>query len=409
MTDQDIIRLVQGPREPVSYSPCQVEMLDLLQDFKLVFPVVSVILLFKWWYSGSSKPPYPPGPRPSLISGNSKDLTMTLPWLKYTELAKQYGNIVHLRNYNEHIVIVNTLEDAIALFEKRSRVYSDRPAVLMIEMMGWDFNTALVQYGDKWRRHRKLFQQNFTKAMVQKTQEPTQIAKIHEFLNNLLVAPDDIMTDFRTLAAGIVMATVYDSKISHSEVERFANISEIAVVKLGESFFPGAVIANAFPILRYLPGWFPGAGFKRFGMGCKVYTEEMQNVPFQYVKEQMDAGIEVSSLTARLLQQKTEDPTFALGEAEGDIKAVAATGFAASAAGTFLYAMVSNLEAQKKAQEEIDAVIGNKRLPNFSDRESMPYLEAVFREVMRWHPMLPLCISHATSEDDIYNGYLIPK
>lgn len=74
-----------------------------------------------------------------------------------------------------------------------------------------------------------------------------------------------------------------------------------------------------------------------------------------------------------------------------------------------MYAMVLNIEAQNKAQEEIDTVIGTTRLPEFSDRPNLPYVEAIFREVMRWHPVLPLGVSHATSEDDIYNGYFIPK
>jgi len=46
-------------------------------------------------------------------------------------------------------------------------------------------------------------------------------------------------------------------------------------------------------------------------------------------------------------------------------------------------------EAQKKAQTEIDRVIGRNRLPNFEDQDSLVYVEALVREVMRWHPALP--------------------
>ncbi|KAG6918154.1 hypothetical protein DXG01_016139 [Tephrocybe rancida] len=220
------------------------------------------------------------------------------------------------------------------------------------------------------------------------------------------------------------MATVYDDKISELEVERFAKIAETAATKLSESFFPGAVAVNALPFLRYLPAWFPGAGFHKFAAECKVCTDEMRNFPFRYVKEKMvrtqhywlgfhgntlnqDAGIEVSGLAARLLQQKNDDSTWPHEEA--DIKAVAAATFTVSAIEIFFYAMVVNSDAQKKAQDEIDRVVGNKRLPDFSDRQSMPYLEAVYREVMRWYPGTPLGVSRATSEDDVYNGYFIPK
>ncbi|KAG6918162.1 hypothetical protein DXG01_016147 [Tephrocybe rancida] len=381
----------------------------------LIYVIASlpVVLVFKWWYTLSSRLPYPPGPKPSLIAGNSAGVATTLPWLKYTEWAKQYGDIVHFRIFNEHVVVVNTVKDAIAMFDKRSRIYSDRPEMIMIELMGWDFNASLIRYGDKWRRHRRLFQQNFNKATVQITQEPTQTVKVYECLNRLLVAPDDFIAHFRTVTAAIVMATVYDNKISEAEVERFAGLAETAVTKLSESFFPGAVSVNALPFLRHLPTWFPGAGFHKLAAECKVCTDEMQNYPFRHVQEKMASGDEVSGLLARLLQRKTDNPEWAHEEA--DIKGVAATSFVGgaettvSAIETFLYAMVVSYEAQKKAQDEIDSIVGNKRLPDFSDRESMPYLEAVFREVMRWHPVTPLGVSHAPSEDDIYKGYFIPK
>ena len=47
-------------------------------------------------------------------------------------------------------------------------------------------------------------------------------------------------------------------------------------------------------------------------------------------------------------------------------------------------------EAQKKAQAEIDAVIGADRLPTFTDRDSLPFVEAVIKEALRWHAVIPL-------------------
>ena len=47
-------------------------------------------------------------------------------------------------------------------------------------------------------------------------------------------------------------------------------------------------------------------------------------------------------------------------------------------------------EVQKKAQAEIDAVIGPDRLPDFQDRPSLPYINAVVKESMRWHLVAPL-------------------
>lgn len=61
-----------------------------------------------------------------------------------------------------------------------------------------------------------------------------------------------------------------------------------------------------------------------------------------------------------------------------------------SALGTFFLAMLANPEAQRKAQVEIDAVVGNGHLPDFDDEESLPYVSAVVKEVLRWRSVTPI-------------------
>ncbi|OCK92857.1 uncharacterized protein K441DRAFT_614020 [Cenococcum geophilum 1.58] len=59
-------------------------------------------------------------------------------------------------------------------------------------------------------------------------------------------------------------------------------------------------------------------------------------------------------------------------------------------------------EAQEKAHEEIDRVIGDERLPEWEDRENLPYIHC-------WLPSVPLgTVPHATSRDEEYMGYKIP-
>ena len=47
-------------------------------------------------------------------------------------------------------------------------------------------------------------------------------------------------------------------------------------------------------------------------------------------------------------------------------------------------------DVQAKAQAELDTVVGNERLPSFNDRDSLPYINAVCKEVLRWHSVTPL-------------------
>ena len=93
--------------------------------------------------------------------------------------------------------------------------------------------------------------------------------------------------------------------------------------------------------------------------------------------------------------------------------------------GLFL-AMALYPEVQKKAQAEIDAVIGPNRLPDFEDHPSLPYINAVVKEAIRWHSVTPFgevffiitvyiiltrseAVPHMSTNDDEYDGYYIPK
>lgn len=66
-------------------------------------------------------------------------------------------------------------------------------------------------------------------------------------------------------------------------------------------------------------------------------------------------------------------------------------------------------EVQKAAQDEIDRVVGRDRLPTFADRKDLKYIEAMVNEVFRWHPVAPMGLPHTSTEDDLCEGYLIPK
>lgn len=80
-----------------------------------------------------------------------------------------------------------------------------------------------------------------------------------------------------------------------------------------------------------------------------------------------------------------------------------------SATGLFLYLIAQNPHVQRKAQEEIVRVIGHNRLPVLTDRPDLPYIEAIYRETFRCHPPLGIGLPHSPVEDDIVDGYFLPK
>jgi cytochrome P450 len=71
--------------------------------------------------------------------------------------------------------------------------------------------------------------------------------------------------------------------------------------------------------------------------------------------------------------------------------------------------MVAFPDVQKKAQAELDKVVGRGKLPTFADYGHLPYIRALVKETLRWKPVAPLGVSHRLIQDDTYEGYHIPK
>ncbi|KAK7049406.1 hypothetical protein VNI00_006007 [Paramarasmius palmivorus] len=282
----------------------------------------------------------------------------------------------------------------------------------MVKLLGWhEISTAFLPYGDDWRAHRRLYQKGFrSDAALQYFH--IQADKVREFLANVLRQPDDFMSHTRTLSAAIVMAIVYGHDVAPT-ADRFVEIAEKAVGTLSELTSPSGSVVNLFPSLRFLPGWLPGCGFKQRAAESRLLVSEMTNVPFESVRKDMAIGVAKPSLLARLLED--HDMKGGGGLQEEYIKRIAATAYGAGAETTaslletFFLAMTLHPTVQEKAQKEIEHILGKDQLPTLEDRSRLPYIEAIYRETIRWSPIVPLAIPHCTVADDIVDGYFIPK
>ncbi|CCO32744.1 O-methylsterigmatocystin oxidoreductase Short=OMST oxidoreductase [Rhizoctonia solani AG-1 IB] len=124
-------------------------------------------------------------------------------------------------------------------------------------------------------------------------------------------------------------------------------------------------------------------------------------------------NIEHASYTSKLLQAKG-----GIDASPEDIDLVKWTAGAMYLAGSsttthvimvFFLMMALYPEVARRAQEEIDTVVGRGRIPDFPDRELLPYVEALLQEVMRISPPSALGLPHTALEDIDFQGYRIPK
>ncbi|KAF5360049.1 hypothetical protein D9758_007624 [Tetrapyrgos nigripes] len=403
--------------------------------YALIFSGLVLYVLASWSLRharSSHRLPYPPGPKPrNFITGNMGDFPKAYkPYLEYMKMGKQYGSdLIHMEALGHHYVVINSFKAANELLEKRASINSSRPFTLMDKLGGWENVLGLLPYADQWRIFRKLFHQNFRPNGAVKFRH-IQLEKVHMFLRDLLGPYDEFMDCVVTLSESVAFSAMYGYDItSHKEHLPRSGRQAVGVVELG--MLPGHDAFNYTPFIRYLPSWFPGCGFKKLARDCRACIEEIKEVPFKIA---MDFWKENRwSLLGELVHSDWGDEQNLTSKKVDVMKMMGATTILASsdttsaAIGTFILCMALNPHVQHKAQEEIDQILGNDRLPNFEDRPSLPYIEAIYREVLRWCPIIPLCESslcfklihrqltlipglpHYSTEDDVYNGYYIPK
>ncbi|KAG1868666.1 cytochrome P450 [Suillus subluteus] len=349
--------------------------------------------------------PLPPGPRPLPFLGNALQLDTKRPWLTYTAWGKTYGKIIHSRILGIDLIIINS--ETIARLDKRSANYSTRPAIRTNELSGLAFNTVLLPYGETLRQHCKIFHQ-VLRAEVSVSYHEMYSRHANELAINLLNATSDLRQHTRAYTASLIMAVTYGHLAHGHEDSLLTRVQEL--VDIGRYIISPekAAIFTAFPFLEKLPFWCFGGAFALMGR-CRELCQQLLNEPFSEVKTQMANGTASHSLVADFLSQTHDDAD------EDTMKVVALMVYmggmetTASALQTFLLAMVLYPDVQVRARAEIDQVVRHDRMPCLDDRALLHYLDAILREVLRWYPIIPLGVPHATTDDDVYGGYFIPK
>ncbi|KAJ3573814.1 hypothetical protein NP233_g2187 [Leucocoprinus birnbaumii] len=383
--------------------------------YQLDFLAILIALVLYRFLKRRKQLPLPPGPSGYPIIGNLFDMPLRFTYLTFTEWAKKYNSeIVHIDVCGTHIIILNSLRLIIELFDKRSTIYSSRPRFTMVnELMGWEFLFSSMPYDEGWRRRRRLFQRIFPSSRASELQ-PQQRTHVRRLLPRLIDPKQHYAQALRHFTGGIAITLAYGINVK-PENDPYINISERAIGILNRESTPGKYFVDAIPWLKYVPEWFPGAKFKRDAKEWKKVTMNFRDAPFQATKRDMEKGVVPSSYTASCLENINANTAQERHELEEEIKDTAATFYGGgtdtmmSVLLTFVLAMLRYPSVQQKAQEELDKVVGPDRLPDFKDSPNLPYLNAILRELIRWRPSAPVAIPHFTTEEDIVDGYLIPK
>ncbi|KAF9456704.1 cytochrome P450 [Collybia nuda] len=375
--------------------------------------LLTFVALGAWVKSRSKKhPPLPPGPPGEPLIGHLRLIPPNNQETLFYEWGKKYGDVIYLQFLGRSIVVLNSVQAAVDLLEKRGAIYSDRPKFVIYETMGWTAGLTFFGYGRRFQQHRRMFEKYLTPSKCT-AYHPIQTREARVFLQNLLSNPDGRDNFIKRYSTAVIMEVAYGHQIT-SDDDPYVKISQDSGDAVQNAGPPGSTPVDLFPFLRHLPSWFPGSFYAGFARDHKYAIDALHNYPFEEVSKLKAEGKGNNSFLSAQLDEyelKGSDSPVTLEDIKGasGLMYCAGTDSTWSTISMFFLAMVLFPEHQTRAQKEIDAAIGSGRLPEFHDHDSLPYIECILQETLRWNSAVPTGVPHRLSEDDVYNGMFIPK
>ncbi|KAF8911741.1 cytochrome P450 [Mucidula mucida] len=380
---------------------------------------ICILLLIYIAYCAASakKAQYPPGPRGLPIIGNALQIPSDRQWLKWDEWRREYGNIMQINVLGQPTVILSSLKCAKDLLETRGNIYSDRPSAVMAgELVGW--NRGLGYANASGNPRFREFRRSFHHFMGPKACESQQMREVQErenlrLLGKLMHDPDNFATHVRECTSSTILVMAYGYPADKGDPLQLVKIAEDAMHGFAVASEPGRWWVDSFPLLKYIPAWFPGASFRQHAKAMREDLDRLCDIPFNFVLRMMSKGTFQPSFLSSYLEEN-KNATSPVPGYEELAKAAGASLYSGgaettpSALNSFILAMTLYPEIQAKAQAEIDSICSGG-LPCIADRDRLPYVSALVKEVWRWNPSVPLGLPHVASQDDEYMGYTIKK
>ena len=358
----------------------------------------------------------PAGPFPYPFLGNIPHIISADPVRPFSKLAEKYGDIFTVTFPNGNAVILNT-----ASLAREARLAPGRKEVLLgkspeslypfQEIMG--HNMAGSDYSPAYLFERKVFvsaMHIFGAGIEQASVRAGHAVDIA--IKEIENEPGRSFSPKNLLESSIVVQILewLTSKKMALDDPIVQEIYEFNAI-MGR----GALLITMyqlFPFLRYLP-----TQLSREIKRAQQIREKIFPLEYRAHRDSYIPGI-IRDLTDSFIsayeKELAKDTRKDIGSKDSGIPGlmlnVVALGSESSSTWLtwfFLYNVLYP-NVQSKIHEELDAVVGRDRLPNWKDAESLPYLQATLCEVERASGMATLAGTNAIRDTTIA-GYHIPK
>ncbi|KAA1475646.1 cytochrome P450 [Dentipellis sp. KUC8613] len=358
---------------------------------------------------GSRGAHYPPGPPTLPIIGNLLAFPRERPEIKFAEWARQYGDVISLKIFSQTIVVIQTPTLLKELFEKKGISNTYRPVSTIIGMLvpsGLNF-AFCHETDDAWKAMRKASQSLLSKESLKRF-EDLQHAEMTQTMVDLLRDPQEWYMHIHRFTFSLALGIIYGKRcplFTSPDVRDFLDVNHrfMDMLNLGR-----APPVDTFPILKYVPKrW---AKWKRNVERIHNLQEGLYGRLVDDVRARVDSDMGNGAFMEDLVRN-------AEGMGMRDNRYLSYFGgtllegadIASPTLHSIVLLAISFPEKQHLVAEEINRVIGSRRVPRLEDLENLPYTRAFVSECFRFMPVSPLGVPHEMVRDEVINGILYPE
>ncbi|XP_021833401.1 cytochrome P450 CYP736A12-like [Prunus avium] len=374
--------------------------------------LLALVHILQAWCKNKKKR-LPPGPRGFPLFGSLHLLSGEFPNKDLHRLAQKYGDVMYMRLGLMPTIVVSSPQAAKLFLKTHDLVFASRPPHEGARHISFgQRNLSFAEYGPYWRDMRKMCTLELLsnhKINSFKSMRREEVALCVESIRDAAykgrVAVDlsDIVSSLSVdMSCRMVLGKKYRD-------EDFDARGFRSVIKEGVQLAGAPNLADYIPFIAPLDL----QGFtkrmksvnKAFDIFFeKIIEEHLQSNDGERTKDFID--VMVGFMGSKESEYQIERP---------HIKAIIMDMLVASmdtSSTTVDYALselMRHPKAMKKVQKELEDVVGLERMVEESDLEKLDYLGMVVKETLRLHPVAPLLVPHAATEDCTVNGYHIPK
>ncbi|KAF3053388.1 hypothetical protein E8E11_011831 [Didymella keratinophila] len=368
-------------------------VLEGFSSFKILLALCCIYLIFRIARFGSRENHLPPGPPTYPIVGNThlavdKDL-----YKRFKDWSEQYGAVFSLKIGKGTMIVLNSRRAVYDLIDKRSAIYSSRPEDEQFHMALKGENIANMEADAGWRAQRKTAARFLAPVKLDGELAKSSEAEVTTLMHDLLVNPEDFSKHVDKTTASFSSIALFGQRArAHDDI--WATGAYKAMEAVNAALSPGTYLpTEQFPIFKWIPKqWLASA--KRAQEGYAIPTRIWTRAR-EHVEARRNRGDKRESLMDDLLEDEGNklDPAFQGTKLANFVGAL----------------MQAVAETSALTMRTSIMFLATHPVPTFADFPNLPYINCIMKEGLRIRPVVPTGIPHRCTEDNWYEGMLIPK